>query len=75
MLLPLNISTDLHTFYFGGDPDSDLHGVQIVDEAQNLVKVGAGTTNDQFRIWCLDQKRFCLPLNVIMVEVGNSPIS
>lgn len=32
-------------------------------------KVMAGTTNEQFRKWCFRHKKFCLPLNVIMVEV------
>jgi len=32
-------------------------------------KIMAGTTNEQFRQWCFDSKKFCLPLNVIMVEV------
>jgi len=41
-------------------------------------KVMAGTTNETFRQWCFANKKFCLPLNVIMVEVTfggtNAPI-
>lgn len=41
-------------------------------------KVGAGTISDDFRKWCYDNKKYCLPLNVIMVEVTfggtNAPI-
>lgn len=36
-------------------------------------KIMAGTTNDQFRQWCFDNKKACLPLNVIMVEVTSVP--
>ena len=35
----------------------------------SFYKVMAGTTNEQFRQWCFDDRKFCLPLNVIMVEV------
>ena len=43
-----------------------------------LVKVGAGTTNEQFREWSFKQKEWCMPMNVIMVEItfggSNAPI-
>lgn len=48
------------------------------------VKIGAATTNDQFRAWCLDNGpnggkwQWTIPLNVIMVEItfggSNAPI-
>jgi hypothetical protein len=71
MLLPLEISNDLHVFDWNGDPNSDLHGIEIIKNAQGrpLAKIGAGTTNDQFREFCLENRKYCLPLNVIMVEV------
>jgi len=41
-------------------------------------KVGAGTINDDFRKWCFDNKKYFIPLNVILVEVTlggtNAPI-
>lgn len=41
-------------------------------------KIGAGTINDDFRKWCFVNKKYCIPLNVIMVEVTfggtNAPI-
>lgn len=32
-------------------------------------KIGAGTTNEQFRQWAFKNKTWTLPLNVIMVEI------
>jgi hypothetical protein len=41
-------------------------------------KIGAGTTNEQFRKWCFENKKVSLPFNVIMVEItfggSNAPI-
>lgn len=41
-------------------------------------KVMAGTTNEDFRVWCFNNKQWCIPFNVIMVEVTfggtNAPI-
>jgi hypothetical protein len=41
-------------------------------------RIKSGTTNEQFRRWCLANKKVCLPFNVIMVEItfggSNAPI-
>jgi hypothetical protein len=68
----------------------DLEGIKIVGEIDDngskkgLCRIGASTTNDQFRAWCLDDSEnggkwnWTIPLNVIMVEItwggSNSPI-
>jgi hypothetical protein len=43
-----------------------------------LVRIGASTTNEQLRRWCVEHNQYTYPLNVIMVEmtVGgtNAPI-
>ncbi|KAI1359365.1 putative oxidoreductase [Xylaria arbuscula] len=43
-----------------------------------LVSVGCATTNEDFRKWCIDNNKYTLPLNVIMVEItfggSNAPI-
>ena len=47
-----------------------------------LCRIGAATTNEQFRRWCLDERggdwAWTVPLNVIMVEItwggSNAPI-
>lgn len=74
--------------------EDDLEGIQVkkvleieengVKRKQALCKIGASTTNEQFRRWCLrkgaDQGNWnwSLPLNVIMVEItfggSNAPI-
>lgn len=74
--------------------EDDLEGIHIkkvIDTVENgvkrrqaLCKIGASTTNEQFRRWCLrkgqDQGNWnwTLPLNVIMVEItfggSNAPI-
>jgi hypothetical protein len=69
----------------------DLEGIKIVGEiveggvTKALCRIGASTTNDQFRTWCLDTQtkdggnwNWTIPLNVIMVEItwggSNAPI-
>lgn len=57
---------------------------QKTPEGKNLIEIGAATTNDQFRQWCLTDGegqgnwKYTLPLNVIMVEItfggSNAPI-
>jgi hypothetical protein len=52
------------------------------NDGKTLCKIGASTTNDQFRKWCTTDNggnwAYTLPLNVIMVEItfggSNSPI-
>ena len=56
---------------------TELSGATLVDSVAGrtappghaFCKIMAGTTNEQFRKWCFDHKKHCLPLNVIMVEV------
>lgn len=70
--------------------EDSLYGVTIKKTwDENGVKhcaarIGASTTNDQFRMWCLDKTQdggnwnWTIPLNVIMVEItwggSNAPI-
>ena len=70
------------------DPHNELQGIEIVGTVQEdgtrkaLCRIGAATTNQQFRRWCLDERggawRWTVPLNVIMVEItwggSNAPI-
>jgi len=91
-MLPLNEATRIPVF---AQPkivpnEEDLEGIKIVGEVTEggvtkaLCRIGASTTNDQFRTWCLDksehggQWKWTIPLNVIMVEItwggSNSPI-
>ncbi|PVF94943.1 hypothetical protein CPB86DRAFT_712145 [Serendipita vermifera] len=65
---------------------SELVGVEMVSTVAGrhaprhhaFCKIGAGTTNEQFREWCFQNKMFSLPFNVIMVEItfggSNAPI-
>ena len=72
MLLPLEVSTDLHIWDWNGDPTSDLQGIKVYenDKGEAVANVAAGTTNDQFRKFCLANGKVCLPFNIIMVEVS-----
>ena len=70
------------------DPHDELQGIEIVGEIDEagvrkaLCRIGAATTNEQFRRWCLDPAggnwAWTVPLNVIMVEItwggSNAPI-
>jgi hypothetical protein len=65
---------------------SELIGMEIVPSVAGrwalpghaYCKIGAGTTNEQFREWCFDHRMLCIPFNVIMVEItfggSNAPI-
>ena len=48
------------------------------DSSKTLVRVGSATTNEQMRKWCTANKKYTLPINVIMVEItfggSNAPI-
>lgn len=86
--LPLDVVNNLPALEPPIDPENQLQGIRIVgtiDEdgtTKALCKVGAATTNEQFRRWCLDENggqwKWTVPLNVIMVEItwggSNSPI-
>jgi hypothetical protein len=70
------------------DPRNELQGIQLVGRVREdgvtkaLCRIGAATTNEQFRQWCLDEGggawAWTVPLNVIMVEItwggSNAPI-
>jgi hypothetical protein len=65
---------------------SELVGIEVVPgvagrqapEGHTFCRIGAGTTNEQFREWCFENKMLSLPINVIMVEItfggSNAPI-
>ncbi|KAE9402842.1 hypothetical protein BT96DRAFT_917943 [Gymnopus androsaceus JB14] len=78
VLLPLSTTIDLPSVLVI-DAKSDLQGINVTESnGQYLAKICAGTTNDQFREWCLKNRTVALPLNVIMVEItfggSNAPI-
>jgi hypothetical protein len=70
------------------DPQNELQGIRLVGRVREdgvtkaLCRIGAATTNEQFRRWCLDEGggawAWTVPLNVIMVEItwggSNAPI-
>ena len=63
-----------------GEASSPLNEICEVGKSadKTLVRVGAATTNEMLRRWCISNKRCTLPLNVIMVEItiggSNGPI-
>ncbi|KAF5344803.1 hypothetical protein D9758_014414 [Tetrapyrgos nigripes] len=78
ILLPLSTTIHLPSFLIV-DKNSDLQGIEVSKSGgQYLARIAAGTTNDQFREWCLEKKTVALPLNVIMIEItfggSNAPI-
>ncbi|CCM02786.1 uncharacterized protein FIBRA_04895 [Fibroporia radiculosa] len=56
---------------------TELSGIEVVPAVVDrvappghaFVKIMAGTSNDQLRQWSFDNKAWCMPFNVIMVEV------
>ncbi|CAE7197879.1 unnamed protein product [Rhizoctonia solani] len=83
MLLPVKLLTDLPSYSPPMEEiqkHSDLVGIQIASTNSKgaLCTVKAGTTNEMFREWCLQNRRWCIPFNVIMVEItmggSNGPI-
>ena len=55
------------------DPPTELESIEFTSDpplpgGKRLVRIGAATTNERLRRWCLDKKLVTLPLNVIMVE-------
>ena len=70
------------------DSADELQGIEVVGTVvedgttRALCRIGAATTNEQFRRWCLDEGggnwAWTIPLNVIMVEItwggSNAPI-
>jgi hypothetical protein len=87
-LLPLNVVEDLPARHPPIDPANELQGIKLVGEIVDggvkkaLCRIAAGTTNEQFRQWCLSPTGgnwgWTVPLNVIMVEItwggSNGPI-
>ena len=77
MFLPYDTLVDLPYKDPPSDWKTELSGIspvasvagRVPPEGHAFYKIMAGTTNEQFRQWCFDNKTFCLPLNVIMVEV------
>jgi hypothetical protein len=64
------------------DPRDKLQGIELVGTVHEdgvtkaLCRIGAATTNEQFRRWCVDQhggaSMWAVPLTVIMVEITSS---
>jgi hypothetical protein len=87
-LLPLDVVNVLPAVEPPIDPKNELQGIEVVGTitedgtTKALCRIGAATTNEQFRRWCLDPKggnlSWTVPLNVIMVEItwggSNAPI-
>lgn len=88
-LLDLDVAESLPARHPPLDRDNQLQGIEMVDASQGLCRIGAATTNEQFRQWCLGKatdprtnktgnKQWTIPLNVIMVEItwggSNAPI-
>lgn len=88
-LLPLATVNDLPAQEPPIDPTDELQGITLVGEINEggvtkaLCKIGAATTNEQFRRWCIQrwqnhEPAWTVPLNVIMVEItwggSNAPI-
>ncbi|TPX15992.1 uncharacterized protein E0L32_000326 [Thyridium curvatum] len=65
------------------DAPNELESIEVASGAPRvkgnaLVRVGVSTTNERLRRWCVKNKKYTLPLNVIMVEMTiggtNGPI-
>ncbi|KAG9124347.1 hypothetical protein FRC07_011965 [Ceratobasidium sp. 392] len=87
MLLPLEAIVNLHAFsptIQELQKDSDLVGIEVAPAPletkadSTLCTIKAGTTSEMFRVWCLQNRLWCIPFNVIMVEItfggSNGPI-
>ncbi len=84
-LLPLFAATELPAVHLPMDPKNSLQGITVIEttpDGHAHCRIGAATTNEQFRAWCLARdggaETWTLPLNVIMVEItfggSNAPI-
>ncbi|CAE6497565.1 unnamed protein product [Rhizoctonia solani] len=82
MLLPLEYLVDLPAAdptleYVQNVVGSDLVGIEVPPSPAGMLRpnkmtyctVKAGTTNDMFRRWCLENRLWTLPFNVIMSEI------
>jgi hypothetical protein len=87
--LSLDVATHLPASHPPIDPNNNLEGIKIIGEiqvqgvAKGLCRIGAATTNEQFRQWATGENGnvpggWTVPLNVIMVEItwggSNAPI-
>ena len=78
-LLPIDVAVDLPSIAGAWHPGAGLlqqiepFPASIAQDGSSILcKVGAATTNEQFREWCVSQDtplKWTLPLNVIMVEI------
>ena len=78
-MLPPSEVMDRPTIDHPLDPHDDLQGIRLVGTVEEdgvtkaLCRVGAATTNDQFRTWCLASDggdwAWTLPVNTIIVEI------
>lgn len=88
-LLDVGVATKLPAKHPDIDPENELQGIEVLpnvpgDGEEARVKIGAGTTNEQFRRWVINESKregvqaFTLPINVVMVEItfggSNAPI-
>ena len=87
-MLPQDVVEDLPASEPPIDPRDQLQGIEVIGTfheagaTKALCRIGAATTNEQFRRWCLDERggasAWTIPLNVIMVEItwggSNAPI-
>ncbi|KAG9078733.1 hypothetical protein FRC06_008199, partial [Ceratobasidium sp. 370] len=78
MLLPLDALVNLPSFcptMQELQKDSDLVGIEVppspfgLQPKSTLCTIKAGTTSEMFRVWCLRNRLWCIPFNVIMVEI------
>ena len=77
MFLPFDTLVDLPYCDPSSNFKTELSGItevasvagRVAPPGHGFFKIMAGTTNEQLRQWCFDTKRFCMPFNVIMVEV------
>ncbi|MBL7813928.1 MAG: FAD-binding oxidoreductase [Saprospiraceae bacterium] len=78
--LSLSVATHLPAQHPPIDPKNDLQGIKMVGTIEEngvtkgLCKIGAATTNEQFRLWATGENGdapsgWTVPLNVIMVEI------
>jgi hypothetical protein len=78
-MLPAGVVENLPASEPPIDPRNELQGTKVVGTVHEggvtkaLCRIGAATTNEQFRRWCLDERggasAWTIPLNVIMVEI------
>lgn len=79
MFLPYHTMVDLPYQQPPADWKSELRGIELVDSVSGrqapsghaYVKIMAGTTSEQLRQWCFDNKAWCISCNVIMLEVSS----